>query len=251
MSYLDFIADKIVYAGDKTRDYLNKNWNAGIGGKVNFDSLNQPAVAIPKSSDFHFNDTTSWNKGERNNKSGKFSRPLLDYIGNEAEKRGIPRHIPQAMAIVETNVGKDIDKETRRSLKTNPLRINYDRVGLPIPDYKSKAKETFPQTFAYKTITSSTVKDDYKRKALDAAFDKHLLDVQQKTTINDALDYLSKGFKKYPTNTTKAIQFYNGEGYIPAGHYGSKVPIHMGKNPVYGKKILEYVEALKRNQDSL
>lgn len=185
---------------------------------------------------------------ERNNKSGTYSKSLLDYIAKEARSRGINPAIPKAMALIETNVGNT--KNTRLSsgnFTSNPMRYNYRKEGY-VPDFDEMAAQTYSQHVPYNIVANAMTDKGQAVRRDDSIINQITNSLSQKDSINRALDYLKDGMNKHPNNLAKAIQFYNGEGKIPAHvapAYGMSGTIDASKNPVYGKKVLEYTKLFK------
>lgn len=174
------------------------------------------------------------------NKTGKYNTALFRYVSDEAKKRNLNPMVAKAMLMVETAGGKKTD---------NPLQIDYKRSGMPVPDYKGIARQRFYSSPGYQTILEANVPTETRLKALKGLENKILEATVTAENVKSSLDYLKKGYKKYPTDHTKAIQFYNGEGYIKpkyASAYNMTGLINAKENPVYGKKVLKYLEDMKR-----
>lgn len=160
-------------------------------------------------------DNTSY-ASEHNNKSGNYSKGLLNYIAGEAKKRGIPAAIPQAISLVETGVGNV--KNTRLSsgnFMSNPMRYNYRKEGY-VPDFNEMASQEYAGSVV-NNVVNNAINDNGQAVRRDDSIINNITNrISQQDSIGRALDYLKEGMKKHPSNLTKAIQYYNGEGKIPA-----------------------------------
>lgn len=185
---------------------------------------------------------------EYNNKSGNYSKSLLDYIASEAKKKGINPAIPQAMSLVETNLGNA--KNTRLSsgnFMSNPMRYNYRKEGY-VPDFNEMATSEYANNVVGNVVHNAINDNGQSVRRDDSMLNQITNRISQHDSINRALDYLKEGMNKHPDNLAKAIQYYNGEGKLPTSvtpAYGENGVINTSENPIYGKKILEYTKMFK------
>jgi len=182
---------------------------------------------------FDFKDTTPFKK--TSNLSGKYSKDLMDYVGQVAERKGIRPSIAKAMLIRETRGGKD-DRENVLSLNQWVHRDVINERGKEVAAHVAKLPVT-------QQILESNAPDKVKDKALRAVSEPYT----RAMNIDIGLDYLAKGYEKYGKNPEKAIQFYNGMGKVK-GMYGVKGTVDMSKNPLYGKHVLALAKSIEEQE---
>jgi hypothetical protein len=143
------------------------------------------------------------------NRTGYYPKEHAEYIASRARKSGVAVDKALAMAMVESNMGtKDY---------YNPFRV----------DLKLHAPDLLNKRFG-------TNKD----------FDR---------TTDIAMNLIKKGEQIFPNDPVKATQFYNGLGILKPqkgegkAFYGNQTRIDTRKNPVYGKLVQEYIEAVRKS----
>lgn len=174
---------------------------------------------------FFFKDTKgfpSLNK-ERVYITGQYPKDIADHIVSAAKKRGINPDIPLAMGAIESKLQRN-----------NPNIFNLDANNFKRVNNVAASLVNHPSVAV---VNESTVPESTKEKALRGIAAPYYRDAY----INDSLDYLAKGMKKYPNNPAKAIQFFNGEGKVRNLH-GIKGVVNMKENPIYGNKVLDLAE---------
>ena len=144
------------------------------------------------------------------NRTGYYPREHAAYIIDKARKSGVAPEKALAMAMVESNLGtKDY---------YNPLRVDLK---LHAPDLWKKGVRT---------------NDDFNK------------------VTDIAMGLVKKGEERFPNNPAMATQYYNGLGILKPqkgegkAFYGNQTRIDTRKNPVYGKLVLEYMEALRNSK---
>lgn len=180
------------------------------------------------------------------NKTGSYPDHIFDFVGQEAAKRGINPAIAKAMTLVETNAGTARTKQTATGdFTSNPMRYNYTKERGVVPDFGALAQQQYVSTIADNLVSNAMTDNGQSIRPTDSVITRTANQLAREDSVGKALDYVKDGMKKHPTNLAKAIQFYNGEGKISGAvspAYNMVGQVDTSKNPVYGKKILEYMK---------
>ena len=175
---------------------------------------------------------------ERSNYSGEFFGPLVRDIGKVGMELALPL---AAIGMEETQLG---NAPKLRAGKRNPL----------IPGFGSRSGRVFNvehEPYAgiphlrkkFSKILNRKYSLDYYNQGEDVANRRDAIR-RAGLVLHHKMDIANKEYG-HPSDAQK-YQAYHGLGKLKGRYFGVDNP-DLGKNPLYGKKILELMEAIKRD----
>lgn len=231
MNWFDGLVSFVANAGDKTRNYFNNNWNAGI------EPIANAKPAAPISRIIRVEDTTPKAK-ERNNLTTYASTDLINKVVASAKKQGVDPYAALAETWKENVFGNADTAAAFNSGWINPMQYNaLDLAPVIQPGDKRNLRKLSREVFDDKIRTAILSDSKYRNAVNDynkiydngdyAGLDdirkaksnvsNTRKDVEQNVYIDSGVGYLKKMLAKNP-NLTKSFAAYRGTGQAAAYH---------------------------------